>query len=135
MLLQPTIWAMLTGSAQYLSRNKNHHCSSSPCIIYHHCIHGNWKNSSVVPLASLLLPPQTTFSHIQYHYFIIWVTMHHIYPGMTILKGLLSWLYEPLPLPNMYATTVSEIWWSNLICTLFIQEKQSLLSFVSLLLL
>lgn len=37
----------------------------SPCIIYHHCIHGNWKNSSVVPLASLLFPPQTTFSSHQ----------------------------------------------------------------------
>lgn len=134
MLLQPTIWAMLTGSAQYLSRNKNHHCSSYPCIIYHHCIHGNWKNSSVFPRASLLFPPQTTFSsHFQYHYF-IWVTMHYIYPSKTILKGLLSSLHEPLPLPNMYATTVSETWWSNLICTLFIQEKQSL-SLVSLLLL
>lgn len=123
---------MFAGSALNISRNNSPHRLPSPCIIYHHC---NWKNSSVFPRASLLFPPQTTFSShtcIQYHYF-IWVTMHYIYPSKTILKGLLSSLHEPCPLPNMYATIVSETWWSNLICTLFIQEKQSFLSLVSLL--
>lgn len=53
-------------------------------------------------------------------------------PRNDYLKRLIVFAF---PLPNIYATTVSETWWLNLICTLFIQEKQSFLSLVSLLLL
>lgn len=86
----PSDPTLLSGSCSQDLHYIYPHRPPFPCIMYHHCIHGNWKNSSVFPLASLLFPSQITFSsHFQYHYF-IWVMMHYIYPSKTILKGLLS---------------------------------------------